>query len=154
MRGASTAIALAVTMVACTTTTSRSLASAADDASVEARILELERESWMAWKAQDAAFFESFLADDHLELSGRGPGSKRDVVGFIRGGACKVESYAINDFRFKRLSETSGMLVYRVRQSTHCGGAAVPSPAWATSVFVLREGRWVNVLYQQLPETR
>lgn len=116
--------------------------------------MELERESWMAWKAQDSAFFEGFLADDHVELTGGGPLGKGDVVAFIRSGACKVDRYAISDFRFTRLSEASAMLVYHVRQSTRCGGAAVPSPAWATSVFALRDGRWRNVLYQQLPETR
>jgi hypothetical protein len=125
-----------------------------DDASLETTILDLERGSWKAWKAQDAAFFETFLASDHVELGAAGPSSARDVVGFIRAGACKVERYAISDFRFTRLSDTSAMLVYHVQQSTHCGGIAVPSPAWATSVFALRDGRWRNVLYQQLPATR
>jgi hypothetical protein len=127
---------------------------AVGDPSLESRIMELERESWQAWKAQDSAFFDTFLADDHVELGGRGPSAKRDVVGFIASGACKVDAYAISDFRFTRLSDSSAMLVYRVRQSTHCGGVAVPSPAWATSVFALRDGRWRNVLYQQLPETK
>ena len=126
----------------------------AQDASLESRIMELERESWMAWKAQDSAFFDGFLADDHVELGRGGPATKRDVLGFIRGGACKVESYAISDFHFTRLSESSAMLVYHVRQSTQCAGSPVPSPAWATSVFALRDGRWRNVLYQQLPAAR
>jgi hypothetical protein len=125
-----------------------------DDAALESAILGLERDSWKAWKAQDADFFEAFLSDDHVELGGRGPTTKREVVGFIRSGTCKVEAYAISDFRFTRLSQASAMLVYRVRQTTRCGGIAVPSPAWATSVFAWRDGRWRSVLYQQLPQTR
>ena len=148
MTRATAAVLLAFLQAAC------SSAPPSDDGSLESRIMELERESWMAWKAQDSAFFEGFLAEDHIELTGRGPAGKRDVVGFIRSGACKVDHYAISDFRFTRLSESSAMLVYRVRQSTQCGGVAVPSPAWATSVFALRDGRWRNVLYQQLPEAR
>jgi hypothetical protein len=140
---------LAFALTACSVASPR-----VDDSALENSILALERDSWKAWRAQDAAFFETFLASDHVELGAAGPSSARDVVGFIRGGACKVERYAISDFRFTRLSETSAMLVYHVQQTTHCGGMAVPSPAWATSVFALRDGQWRNVLYQQLPATR
>ena len=49
------------------------------------------------------------------------------------------------------LGADSAVLVYRAEQSTTCGGAPVPSPAWATSVYVYRGGRWLNVLYQQTP---
>jgi hypothetical protein len=122
-----------------------------EDATLESTILGLERDSWKAWHAQDAAFFETFLAEDHVEVSVAGPADKGTVLRFISSGSCRVANYAISDFRFTRLSDTSAMLVYRVRQDTTCGGHAVPSPAWATSVFALREGRWQNILYQQLP---
>jgi len=29
---------------------------------------QLEEQSWRAWKAQDAAFFQRFLSDDHVDL--------------------------------------------------------------------------------------
>jgi len=148
MTRATAAVLPAFLLAAC------SSAPPSDDGSLESRIMELERESWMAWKAQDSAFFEGFLAEDHTELGRGGPATRRDVLGFIRSGACKVESYAISDFRFTRLSESSAMLVYHVRQSTQCAGSPVPSPAWATSVFALRDGRWRNVLYQQIPAGR
>ena len=127
------------------------IAPATDDATLESTLLSLERDSWKAWHAQDAAFFRTFLSDDHVELSVAGPADKGTVLRFISSGACKVSNYAISDFRFTRLSEASAMLVYRVQQSTTCGGFAVPSPTWATSVFALRDGRWQNILYQQLP---
>jgi hypothetical protein len=141
--------ALALIAIAGCTTVART-----DDATLESAILSLERDSWKAWHAQDAKFFETFLSDDHVELFVTGPADKQAVVSFISKGACKVSSYAISDFRFTRLSETSAMLVYRVQQIATCGGHAIPSPAWATSVFAWRDGRWQNVLYQQLPVTR
>jgi hypothetical protein len=122
-----------------------------DDENLQTRLIALERDSWKAWHAQDAKFFEGFLSDDHVELGSGGPGDKKAVVGFIASGACKVQSYAIDDFRFTRLTPDSAMLVYRARQTTTCGGVEVPSPAWATSVFAYRNGSWKNVLYQQLP---
>ncbi|HZZ90946.1 MAG TPA: nuclear transport factor 2 family protein [Usitatibacter sp.] len=126
-------------------------APAVDDRSLEAQLISLERDSWRAWRSQDRAFFESFLSDDHMDLGPNGPMNKRGVVNFVGSHACKVESYALDNFQVTRLSDASAVLVYRARQSTTCGGLAVPSPAWATSVFALRDGRWQNVLYQQLP---
>jgi hypothetical protein len=127
---------------------------APDDRSIEVTLVSLERDSWKAWREQDAAFFESFLAEDHVELGPNGPVDKHGVTDVIGNHACKVESYALDNFHVTRLSETSAVLVYRARQTTSCGGYRVPSPAWATSVFALRDGRWQNVLYQQLPAAK
>jgi hypothetical protein len=139
------ALAMAIAITGCTSVPRT------EDAALESTILSLERDSWKAWHAQDAKFFETFLAEDHVELSRAGPADKRAVLRFISSGSCTVTNYAISDFRFTRLSDTSAMLVYRVRQDTTCGGHAVPSPAWATSIFALRDGHWQNILYQQLP---
>jgi hypothetical protein len=140
--------AAAIMLAGCAT------APALDDSALEATLVSLERDSWKAWRDQDAAFFESFLSEDHVELGPNGPVGKRGVTAFIGNHACKVESYALDNFRVTRLTEASAVLVYRARQTTSCGGYAVPSPAWVTSVFALRDGRWRNVLYQQLPAAK
>lgn len=51
--------------------------------------------------------------------------------------------------RFARVSGDTAMLVYRANQDTVCGTAAVPSPVLTTSVYVKRDGRWQNFLYEQ-----
>jgi hypothetical protein len=76
---------------------------------------------------------------------------KAQVVAFVASPACVVESYSLGAFRFQRVAEDAAVLTYRAEQKTACGGAAVPSPAWATSMYVNRGGRWLNVLYQQTP---
>ena len=118
------------------------------------QLIQLETQSWVAWKAQDAAFFEDFLADDHVELGPNGALGKADVVRFIRGHACQVASYEIGQPTVTLVSPTSAVLVYRARQDTRCGGQAVPSPTWATSLYALRDGKWRNVLYEQIPAAR
>ncbi len=54
-------------------------------------------------------------------------------------------------FAFTRFSADSALLTYRAQQDTLCGGVAVPSPVWASSFFVKRNGRWQNVLYVHTP---
>jgi hypothetical protein len=123
--------------------------SATDDASIR----DLEFKSWVAWKAQDAAFFEQFLSDDHVEVHGYGVANKAAVVGAIRSAGCIVGSYSLGPLTLVHTSPDSVLVTYRAEQSTKCGSAAVPSPVWATSLYVKRAGRWFNVLYQQTPAT-
>jgi hypothetical protein len=123
--------------------------SAADDALIR----ELESKSWVAWKTRDAAFFEQFLTDDHVEVHGYGITGKAAVVAGVRSPSCVVQSYSLGPFTLTKVSADSVLVTYRAQQETVCGGARVPSPVWATSLYVKRAGRWVNVLYQQTPVT-
>jgi Domain of unknown function (DUF4440) len=118
---------------------------------LEARLVALEKSSWVAWKDRDGRFFEGFLSDDHLEVGAQGVSGKAQVVAFVASPVCVVESYSLGPFRFQRVAEDTAILTYRAEQNTACGGVAVPSPAWVTSIYVNRGGRWLNVLYQQTP---
>ena len=140
-------IALAVLLV----TATGALAQASGDAALKDTLIDLERKSWVAWKGHDAAFFSSFLSDDHIEVGPRGILGKADIVAGVGSTACKVESYAVSDFKFTRIAEDTAHLAYRAEQKTLCGEYVVPSPAWASSLYVKRGARWVNVLYQRTP---
>lgn len=123
------------------------LAAAAADP-LEDELIAMEKASWVAWKAHDSKFYETFLSDDHLEIHGMGVGGKGGVVALVAAAACTVESYTVDHWEFRRLSADSALLNYRAEQKTTCAGVAVPSPVRATSVFARRDGHWVNVLYQ------
>ena len=122
------------------------------DQALEQRLIALEKQSWVAWQAMDAKFWGRFLSDDHVELNGFvGATGKKQVIEGIVSGACKVNSYAVDHFTFRRFSATTALLVYRAEQNTSCGGFKVPSPVWATSLYQLRGGRWQNILYGHTP---
>jgi hypothetical protein len=119
--------------------------------SIEATLIALERQSWVAWQAQDSRFWQSFLSDDHVEMQGGGPVGKQAVIAGIASGVCHVAGYSLGDFTFRRFGPDTALLVYRAAQTTTCGGHAVPSPVWATSLYQRRRGHWVNVLYAHVP---
>jgi hypothetical protein len=52
------------------------------------------------------------------------------------------------DMAVAGFDENTALLTYRAEQDTMCGKSAVPSPAWVSSLFVRRNGKWVNALYQ------
>jgi hypothetical protein len=62
-----------------------------------------------------------------------------------------VRSYGLDRFVVTTLSETTAVVTYHAEQDTLCGGQRVPSPAWVSSLYVLRDGRWQNAVYQQTP---
>jgi|GEM_PF-621636 len=116
-------------------------------------IVDLEKRSWAAWQRHDGEFFASFLSDDHVDVGPRGIVGKAAIVAGVASGACKVRSYSTGKVRFTRIADGTAVLNYRAEQNTSCGGFPVPSPAWASSLYVKRGARWVNVLYQQTPAT-
>ena len=120
-------------------------------AETEDELIALEKQSWVAWKAHDAAFFERVLSEDHIEVQPYGISGKAQVVAGVASPGCKVEDYSVDDFRFRRLGPDAAMLVYRARQATTCFGKPVPSPAAITSVYQRRDGQWFNILFSQTP---
>jgi hypothetical protein len=126
------------------------LAGVAQAASLDDELIALEKQSWVAWQGHDQAFFSRFLSDDHVEMQGNGPAGKAGVVAGV-GGACTVRSYAVDRFKVTRFSADTALLTYRAVQDTSCGAAKVPSPVWATSLFVRRDGQWRNALYVHSP---
>lgn len=117
----------------------------------EKRIRELEADSWVAWKNDDARFFQDFLSDDHVEIHNYGIVGKTAVVDGVRSPACVVQSYSLGPLSMTRVSATTILVTYRAEQDTACGGQNVPSPVWATSLYAKRAGRWLNVMYQHTP---
>lgn len=117
--------------------------------SLEQILTAAERKSWVAWQKRDGKFFQSFLSDDHIEVGTTGLATKAQVVAFVGSPACLVKSYSVGQFHLTRFDDNTALLTYRAEQSTMCGKTAAPSPAWVSSLFVRRNGKWMNALYQQ-----
>ncbi|HEY2867618.1 MAG TPA: nuclear transport factor 2 family protein [Pyrinomonadaceae bacterium] len=114
-------------------------------------LIDLEKQSWVAWQKRDGSFYQNFLSDDHVEIGGNGTASKKEVVGFVGSPVCVVTSYALDSFNVTILNPDTALIVYHAVQDTKCGGKQVPSPAWVSSLYVRRTGKWLNVMYQQTP---
>ena len=119
------------------------------DSALEAELTVMEKQSWDAWQKRDGAFFSNFLSDDHVEVGDQGIAGKKAVVGVVGSPVCVVKSYDVDSFSLTVIDADTALLNYHARQDTLCNGQPVPSPAWVSSLYVRRGGRWLNVLYQQ-----
>jgi len=126
----------------------------ADENAVKEALIKLEKESWEAWKNHDSKFFEKFLSDDHVEIGFGGPTDKAAVVASVGSSSCTVKTYSVDRFELTILEANVAVLTYHASQETLCNGMPVPSPVWVSSVYLKREGRWLNVIYQQTQTNR
>ncbi|HVG33424.1 MAG TPA: nuclear transport factor 2 family protein [Pyrinomonadaceae bacterium] len=118
-------------------------------AALKETLINLEKQSWEAWKKRDGKFFQEFLADDHVEMGFGGRTDKPNVVRFVGSPVCVVKSYAVDQFELQMFDANTALLTYHAQQDTACGGNPVPSPVWVSSLYVRRGKRWLNALYQQ-----
>jgi hypothetical protein len=121
----------------------------AKQSALKETLTNLERQSWVAWQKRDGKFFQDFLADDHVEVGFSGTTNKATVVAFVASPVCVVKSYAVDKFELTQFDANTALLTYHAEQDTTCGGNAVPSPVWVSSLYVRRDGRWLNAFYQQ-----
>jgi len=83
-----------------------------------------------------------------------GTATKAQVVALVASPVCVVKSYSIDRLALTMFDANTALLIYHVAQDTTCKGVAVPSPVWATSLYIRRGDRWLNVLYQQTPASK
>jgi hypothetical protein len=112
-------------------------------------LMALEKRSWEAWKNHDGKFFKQFLSEDHVEVGFGGVTNKATVVTGVASPVCVVKTYAIDKFELVSFDESTALLTYHAEQDTTCNGQVVPSPVWVSSLYLKRDGRWLNALYQQ-----
>jgi hypothetical protein len=112
-------------------------------------LIKLEKQSWDAWQKRDGKFYRNFLSDDHVEMGSGGRSTKTEVADFVDSPVCEVKSYAVRDFELTMFNSQTALLTYHAEQDTTCHGKLIPSPVWISSLYVKRNGRWLNALYQQ-----
>jgi hypothetical protein len=65
-----------------------------------------------------------------------------------------VRDYTVGDIDVLMLNADTAILTYSATQDATCGGAAEPSPVWASTVFVRRGGKWLAAFHQETPAQR
>ena len=96
-------------------------------------------------------YFETFLTDDTLQVGASGVTRKAQIVKGIGASTCDVKGYAMDGFDVVMLDADAAVLTFSATQDATCGGAAEPSPVWASTVFVKRGGKWLAAFQQETP---
>ena len=115
--------------------------------SLQQQIVAKEREELDSLKTGDAKTFASLLADEAVFVDARGTAGKAEVVSHVTD--FRLLEYSMEDVRFVRLSERSGVIAYKLIQKGSSHGREFTATAYASAVWVERDGKWVCVFSQE-----
>ena len=98
---------------------------------------------------QSIAAFEKNLGSDAIAFTPYGTLDRKTQLEQQQGAskACQVRSFDFNNVHVQRVTKDTAILTYLVKQDAVCGGQAVPSPLFNTSVYAKRNGRW-QIVYR------
>jgi hypothetical protein len=113
------------------------------------QIVAKERQELDALKSGNTQEFASLIAEEAVFVDPRGTASKAEVVGHI--GDFKLLEFSMDDIKFVALSETSGVIAYKLTEKGTSHGREFTSTAYASAVWVQRDGKWVCVFSQETP---
>lgn len=114
-------------------------------------VQQMELRAWEARRAQDVAFFERQLADDHVSVQPAGVADKAAVLATLRARRCPLDDYRLGPITLHMPAPNLIVFSYRAEQSGRCGEQALASPSWVSSTYVRRDGQWANTLHQHTP---
>jgi len=110
----------------------------------------LETKLWEGWKNKDMKPFRSYIAADAVMIGDSGTANKDQALEDL-SAPCEVRSYSLSNMDISKISAGTYLLTYKAAQDATCGGTAIPPTIWASSVWVMRNGRWRVFSHQETP---
>jgi hypothetical protein len=113
------------------------------------QIVAKERQELDALKSGNTQEFANLIAEDAVFADPRGTASKAEVVAHI--GDFKLLEFSMEDIKFVALSETSGVIAYKLTEKGTSHGREFTSTDYASAIWAQRNGSWVCVFSQETP---
>jgi len=107
----------------------------------------LERQGWEAAKAKDTIAYMRLLAEDFLRVGSDGINTKSDEKEGV--DELTVEDYKWEGLRVVHFTPDVTLLAYKATQKASWRGQPIPTPTWISSLWIKRNGKWLNVFYQE-----
>ena len=115
--------------------------------------VELESQVWRALADGDADADGRLLSDDFLGVYTTGFADRTDHVAQLKDGPT-VATFALHDVRMVVVSEIAVLLAYRAEfeRPESADASQRQLTMYVSSLWCLRDERWVNVFSQDTPE--
>ena len=133
---------------------SASAQDAASDAKLLAELTQLEKNSWEAMMNDDKEFFRTYMAPEAKCFPADGSIIGRDDV--IRNlDDYHLTKYSMAEVSLLRINEDSAMVTYRASyEGVHKNKKEQFSDVESSSLYVRREGKWLEIFYQETAKPR
>lgn len=124
---------------------------AADEAGSAVKDVEKAlRELNDAFVSRDAAVLKKLMTEDHVSITSYAhkEGRKQQIAALPN---FKIDKYSTEGMKSQTISKNTVLLTYRVKYQGSYKGTSLPARCLASSLWVMRDGRWQEVLYQETP---
>ena len=113
-----------------------------------------ERLSWELAIKRDAASYKAFHAPDFFTVSGTGFTDRALSESSAMDANVHFEQCDLSGFGIHFVAENAVLITYLVKASGLDHGKAFQLNSYASSLWMKRDGKWLNVFYQATPTTQ
>jgi ketosteroid isomerase-like protein len=103
-----------------------------------------------AFVTRDADVLKKLMAEDHVSITPyKGKEGRAEQIGSLPN--YKIEKYSTEGMKAQAVAKDAILLTYVVNYKGTYKGKALPARSIASSLWVMRDGRWREVFYQETP---
>jgi hypothetical protein len=110
-------------------------------------VVRLEKQGWEAVKTKDYKTYVRSLAEDFVDVLPDGIITKSEEEKAIH--QLTVYDYKLERLRVVHFAPDVTLLVYKATQKATFSGQPLATPTWVSSLWMKRNGRWLNVFVQE-----
>ena len=120
-----------------------------EDSDLLSNLSKLEKDSWEATKKHDTDFFRTYMASEFKGFFA--DGTSADRADFIRNlDDFQLTNYTMGKVSMLRINNEAVMILYKLGYEGHHKGKKIKmSGIESSSLYVLREKKWVEIFYQE-----
>jgi hypothetical protein len=117
------------------------------DESLRQLIVAKETQGLEDLKSGDLKEFAESTSDEAVFVDAHGAASKAEVVEHT--AQFRLTEYSMDDVRFMRISEDSGLIVYTLTEKGTSHGKEFAAKVYVSSLWAKRAGKWVCLFSQE-----
>jgi hypothetical protein len=118
---------------------------------VAQRLIAEEAASWNLAIQRNAGAYEALHAPDFITLTGGGVVGKAASEASAMDARVRFGQCALSGFEVRFLAPNAALLTYHVKAAGSDHGKAFQLDGYASSLWMKRDGAWLNVFYQATP---
>lgn len=119
---------------------------------MQEQLVAQERAGLDALKSGNVTTFASLIGEDAVFVDDHGPATKAQVVKNV--GDFKLLEYAMDDVRLVRVSDSAGLIVYKLTERGSSHGREFAATVYVSTLYALRGGKWLPLFSQETAARR
>jgi hypothetical protein len=135
----------------CAAAASPALAPAAGNDAIGQRLVAEERASWDLAIKRNVAAYTAFHAPDFFTVTGTGVVDRARSETSAMDANVRFDQCELSGFDVRFVAENAALVTYHVKAAGLDHGKAFQLDSYASSLWMKRDGKWLNVFYQATP---